>query len=338
MSILIGGPGSTGSSLLRTVLNRHPELYSGAELGFFNKEPVFTDWKRIRSHLLTQLGKRMTTHGWFPYAAHNLLHTDYGWSRTELDDLLRGSESVVEFAASFFERPLQHRNAKIWIEKTPSNAYCFQHFLNLFENGKVVHITRNPLDAVASMVNRGMTPYFAAGNWVYNNAAALSAAYDTRYHRITYETMVQDPEKTLHKLTDFIDISFHTEIFDPREDEENQPSGIASWTYARTGRIVNPKKSTFEISQKYIQNQIVTALSAFRIHPRHMKKYGFKQTKCNEVCEALGYEFRPEILLPAQIRFQQVRDISRRTFRLYATHWPNQPGSLCFINQTDPIN
>lgn len=332
MSILIGGPGSTGSSLLRTILNRHPDLFSGAELGLFNKAPVFTDWMRMRTRLLTRRGRRMSTRGWFPYASHNLLHADYGWSKAELGTVLGLSQSVIDFANRFFSRSLQARHADIWIEKTPSNAYCFPQFLEQCRTGKVIHITRNPLDAVASMVNRGMTPYFAAGNWVYNNAAALRVADAPRYHRMTYETLVQDPEQTLRGLTDFLGIGFQAEIFNPREEEKHESAGIEAWTYARTERIVNPTTGTFELSPESIQEQIVTALSAVRIHPGHVAQNRFNHRSCQEVCDAIGYTFRPGIRTPAAIRVQQIRDIARRTCRGYATHWPNQPGSLCFLD------
>jgi len=42
-SVLIGGSGSTGSSLLRTVFNRHAAVFSREELNFFNKEQYFSE-------------------------------------------------------------------------------------------------------------------------------------------------------------------------------------------------------------------------------------------------------------------------------------------------------
>ena len=39
--IIIGGSGSSGSSLLATILNRHPEVAVGPELSLFNKPVLY---------------------------------------------------------------------------------------------------------------------------------------------------------------------------------------------------------------------------------------------------------------------------------------------------------
>lgn len=333
MSILIGGPGSTGSSLLRTVLNRHPDIFSGAELGFFNKEPVFTHWPKVKTKLLSFPGRRMTTLGWFPYAAHNLLHPDYGWDRRELAALLHASETFPGFVEAFFQRPLGRTGASLWIEKTPSNAYCFRHFLAQFPQGRVIHVTRNPLDAVASMTNRGMSPYFAAGNWVYNNAAALTVADDPRYHLITYEQMVGDPENTLQKLTDFVGFAFDSSMMQPRQEEEKDVASIDTWTYASTDRIKRPEKSTFESSSEDRQAEILTALTLFRIHPSHVRKNGFKQKSAAEVSRKLGYKFTADTSRILKINKQYLKDVLKRTTRFYGTHLFNNPGSLASLKE-----
>ena len=53
-------------------------------------------------------------------------------------ELLKNSNSINEFTQVYFKRPIDKKNAKIWIEKTPSNAYSFTKFLDQYPNGKVV--------------------------------------------------------------------------------------------------------------------------------------------------------------------------------------------------------
>ena len=162
MSIIIGGSGSAGTTLLRVRLNSHPDLFSGTELNFLNKKLLFNDWNTFKS-LIMSSNKSIVTNGWFPYPGTNLLDDDFMWSANDLSDLIDSSKDIVSFTNSFFKPSLTYNNAKVWVEKTPSNAYCFEDFLKQFNNGKVLHAVRNPYDAVASLVSRGMSEFFAAG-------------------------------------------------------------------------------------------------------------------------------------------------------------------------------
>ena len=81
MAVLIGGSGSTGSSLLRTILNRHPLIFSGSELNFFNKKQLYYNWNKYKTRVLTKNNFYcLYTTGWFPYKSTALLAEDYYWT------------------------------------------------------------------------------------------------------------------------------------------------------------------------------------------------------------------------------------------------------------------
>ena len=66
MQVVMGGSGSTGSSLLKNILNRHPDIFSGEETEFFAKKMIkilesYLDFVNVRSVIIkycVKIGKR----------------------------------------------------------------------------------------------------------------------------------------------------------------------------------------------------------------------------------------------------------------------------------------
>lgn len=88
MTVLIGCAGSSGSTLLPTLLNRHPKLFSGPELNLLNKEQLFEDWEHWENRVFSFF-PFCSTRGWQVYRRSNLSDPAYGWSRREVRTLLR---------------------------------------------------------------------------------------------------------------------------------------------------------------------------------------------------------------------------------------------------------
>lgn len=329
MKILMGGSGSSGSTMLRSVFNRHPEIFSGAELNFFNKQQIFSEWEKCKPLLsVKRKVKPITTQGWFPYPNHNLLHEDYGWTHNELNNVLQDSESMEDFVDIFFKKPLQTHKKKIWIEKTPSNAYSFKHFLKTFPDGKVIHITRNPYDSVASLVKRKMSPFFATGIWVYNVSSALSARGLDHYLMIKYEDLITNPQDEIEKLFQDLSIDFYHDIL---ENKKQQTFGkVESWKYSPDQPIQKHKVSTFDTLDSELKDLITTSLSVFNISDKHMEKNDLEFRNCKEICDHLGYEFVPQVkeCYLKKLKKWMVVDFLKRSLLLYRTGWNNYPAKI----------
>jgi hypothetical protein len=319
--VLLGGAGSTGSSLLRTLLNRHPEIFSGEELSFFNKEQLFEDWVGFRPRIVSRVRRPLATRGWFPYPGHGLLHGDYAWRADELRELVLTSPSIESFAPAFFEKALARSGKTVWAEKTPSNAYSFRAFLRAFPSGKVVHTVRNPLDATASYVrSTGRHPYFASALWLYNSASALSVSGNPRYCAIKYEDLVSRPQQTLDALFAFLGIPLNQDLTQPSVGDTAVHTRNPGWRSDRTGPVQAPEQPAFESVDPTVQRQIVESLSALAISERHVRSKGLGHRTCVEVCQALGYDFTP--VRPNDRRplvREYIRDIVSRTILRYPT-------------------
>ncbi len=326
--ILIGGSGSTGSSLLRYILNRHPALFSGWETRLFIYPHLFKKWNRYKRHLISGgiFGIRST--GWSLRGSTELLHEDYGWQEQDLKTILSQSKSLQDFAQLFFEPCLKKNKARHWIEKTPQNACSFHEFLDNFPTGKVIQIHRNPYDVVASLLSRGIEIYDAVGYYVYYTSAASSLNGNDRYFQLGYKELVTRPEDILKALLEFIGVPFLREILEPSEAEINNPLKMKGWKYSQNSSIKSGSLGRFQKLNKEIQKEIIAYFNLFKISDLHQNKYNINYNNCRELCELLGYEYFETDTQPFLDNFLKNRrkDMLRRTLKLHPTHFLNYPG------------
>ena len=131
LPIIIGGCHRSGTSLVRRILNAHSEIYCGPEIKFFRDfyEDYFDDpLKHIR----------------FSSTARAMLSED------ALFELLGAAFiNIHEIAAA-------GAGKKRWADKNPENVKYLEQWEKLLgSNWVFVHVVRNPLDTIASMIDVG---------------------------------------------------------------------------------------------------------------------------------------------------------------------------------------
>ncbi len=291
MNIIIGCSGSTGSSLLKTILNRHSQILAGPETCLFAFPQVYDNWEKYQPTLLTKI----TTDGWVIRKGMDLLQPAYGWTQEALINTISNAPSFKSFVDAFFNTPLVANNKKYWIEKTPVNAYGFRSFLQVYATGKTIQIVRDPYDTVTSLMARGMNPYYAAGYYIYNTAIASSSNTNDRYYQLKYEDLVASPKTTLEKLFHFLEIPFEENIITAKHEQRKEPTTMAGWKHHETAAVQASSIGRFKELPTTQQLLIQTALHTFKIHPAYAEKYHIKYTTCQELCEVLGYDFLADV-------------------------------------------
>jgi hypothetical protein len=326
MSIIIGGSGSSGSTMLIRKLSTHPEVFSGDEIDFFNKEQLFEDWDRNKLKILPYF-PYFSTKGWQVYRRSALQREEYGWTKREIRKLLKSSSSINEFTKAYFERPVSRKKARLWIEKTPSNCYSFRHFLEQYPEGKVVHIVRNPLDSAASMYNKSPRVYYAVGTWLYNNAAALTVADSDRYHRVKYEDLVYNQDETFAKLCDFLGIDSAGLVLEIKGKTEKH---IESWSNSPFAKISTSSMGKFQKLSEDIKDEIYTAFDRFEVSEAHQKANNIVLSDFYSVASELGYETEifPKPELVKKLTSDLKKDKRVRTLKMYHTGGSYYPLSM----------
>ena len=176
--IFIVGCHSSGTTPLRLILDSHPNISCGPETRFL------TDF----AHL--------TRESWGPLSM-------YGFPKEYWH------EKVAQFFDSFKTDYATSRGKARWADKTPRYAMSLDYIVELFPTCQIVHVIRDGRDVVVS--HRHRRGYLAAVRAIEKWRRYIEAARAVgnglpagRYHEVRYEQLVNDTEKTLRDVLDFL--------------------------------------------------------------------------------------------------------------------------------------
>jgi len=287
----MGGSGSTGSSLLKNILNRNEEIFSGGETAFLSKRLVYDDWSKAKRRLQLRKRKGLRNFGFHIYNGTDMCTPEYLWDKDELDEAARMSKTMDNFCDVYFGKALELTGATTWIEKTPANSACFTSFLNHFQDGKAIHMVRNPYDTIASLCNRGFTLHYAVGVYLLNTASGLAARHiSDRCHIVKYEDLVRSPKETVAKVCRFLDVRFNPSMLESK-NENIADSQLEGWNYDETQNIGSKAVGRFKRLSDEQQTEILEAINLLSINDRGVDYYDLDISSIQEICEILGYEF-----------------------------------------------
>ena len=296
--IIIGGSGSSGSSLLATILNRHPEVAVGPELSLFNKPVLYeNDWDEFSKNLKKYIHKGSSTKGWFLYWKSMRKIEEYGWEIESLIKMSLSCKNNVEFVDNFFDKFLKNNNKTIWAEKTPSNSYYFKSFLKLYPQGRIIHIYRDYKDVVASFQKRGMTAYYSSMLYLYNTASALSCRASKNYYELSYEDLVKNPSDSIKAICDFLNLKYDESMLS--SNNENVSRKLRSWNNDPSSKISTSSigKGRTDLS-KY--NYFV--FDHIRISKSHLIKHNLNFDNMKDVVKLINYNYQKKSY-PTHLRF-----------------------------------
>ena len=286
--IIIGGSGSSGSTLLATIINRHPDISIGPELSLFNKPALYNEpYHLFSKNLESYMVKGTSTRGWFLYWKTLRELKKYGWDKNELIKMSYKCKNNIEFIDNFFNRYLEENDSSIWAEKTPSNSYYFQSFLKLYPNGRIIHIYRDYRDVVSSLKKRGMNSYYASMLYLYNTSTALGCRKQENYYELSYEELVTDPSRTINDLCKFLKVPYDKKMI--KESKGKNVNQIKSWRNNPSGEI---KSNSIKVKNRILTNYDYFVFNHIRISTIYKKNFNLDIDSIKKVNDILGYDYR----------------------------------------------
>lgn len=217
MPIIVGAPRS-GTTLLRMMLDAHPQLAIPPETGFLTA--VAADTSR------ETLFRTLTD---FPPGEP--AWNDFGLSKDMLWEALRGTVdfSSADGVRAFYQLYAQRFNKSRYGDKTPS--YC-KHMLeiqSLLPEAAFIHIIRDGRDAAMSLrplwFSPGQDVATLARYWKFHiEKARVDSTLCNKYLEVRYERLVTDPSGTLASICGFLDLDFDRQML---QFFENAPSRLA---------------------------------------------------------------------------------------------------------------
>jgi len=237
--IAIGGCGSSGTTLLRRILDTHPEIACGKEMSVFDR-PITYDLPINELHARFKAQRFEDFDCGVPYriawpdgttyfGLKRGNHGDYYHTPDHVHALLNRADTSREFWHLYFYSYAQKQGKRNWAEKTPNNIFFADRFLDFFPRGRFINMIRDGRDVCLSLMHRrDFSPQSAAERWRLSIQAGQRVAHRDRVYTLRYEDLVTHPEATVQDLMAWLEISFTPSMlhFAEKTAEENQ------WGYA----------------------------------------------------------------------------------------------------------
>lgn len=218
--IIIGGCGSSGTTLLRKMLNAHPNIACGPEMSVFDR-PIIYEIDKTRLHNLWRnqdldvLDKgclfllRVTSNlSYFGLRyGGNMRHYH---QPEQVDEWFKEAADVGSFFNLFFSNFAQKQKKGQWAEKTPNNIFCAEQVLDMYPDAYFINVVRDGRDVVLSLCDRmeGNVFFIVIIRWLASIEAGMRLMGHERFYTVRYEDLVLQTRPTLEKLCNYIRVDY----------------------------------------------------------------------------------------------------------------------------------
>ncbi len=208
------------------LLGRHPAIVSGGELAVFDKpELLRASDKEYRARIGKWLAEGLPVP--FVGGSRQIFRDleEYPWTRDEVEELACSVSTVRELLDALYARSLKAKGAVRWLEKTPSNIYCFDAIRRLYPEAKLIHIVRDGRDAVVSYNRREPSAFRAVARWYCATVAGIQWRGHPDYLEVRYEELVTQPVRVLRMICGFLEEPYAEEMLRPGAPYLRGPGG-----------------------------------------------------------------------------------------------------------------
>jgi hypothetical protein len=213
--VVIGGCARSGTTLMRVMLDSHPNIYCGPESGLLYFKTLTS--KRIRR--LSQV---------------------FEINEKEVRTLAKQSDSFPKFIEVFFNVLKERAEKPRWGDKTPQNVLHIHRIFRIFPKSRFIHMIRDGRDVSCSLrtfpqfkIVDGQRIELDTHNpleacikrWVHDVQIGMRWRGDPRYIEVRYEDLVEHIEGTAKRILEFLEepwsenvTQFHKVQSESRED------------------------------------------------------------------------------------------------------------------------
>jgi Sulfotransferase family len=207
--VVVLGVSRSGTTLLKQMLDHHPELAIPTESYFI---PLL--WDRH--------GEQPRREAFVSDIARLARVREWGVDATEVGARLGERPSFAEAIQSIYRVYAESRGKSRFGDKTPAYMQRLQLLERAFPGAHYVHLIRDGRDAALSFVGLRRRPRFnwarprtptgfaAQWRWELRTARAFGSREAAgRYHELQYERLVAEPEPALREVCTFLGLEFH---------------------------------------------------------------------------------------------------------------------------------
>jgi hypothetical protein len=207
--VFVAGPDRSGTTLMFALLSSHPDLSMVRRTNMFRYfYGRYGDLARPEN--LDRCLRDMTR-----YRRMRHLHPDPERIRREF---LEGAPTYGRLFALFHMHHAQRVGRPRWGDKSLHTEHHADEVFAAFPDARIVHMVRDPRDRYASVRKRNGRDLSRVGaataRWLMSTRAGRrnAARYPGRYLVVRYEDLVRDPESTVRRVCEHIDVAYTPDV------------------------------------------------------------------------------------------------------------------------------
>ncbi|MGH8596755.1 MAG: sulfotransferase family protein [Gammaproteobacteria bacterium] len=282
--LFILGSQRSGTTMLRLMVNNHPEIAVPHESAFITE--MFD-----RLHEFGDLAEYANRHKLLQAIEATTLVQRGGHIRDREQILQRPISSYPEFVAAIFEQYALALGKRRWADKTPFYTDKIDTLCRLFPRAQFVHLVRDGRDVALSQRQISWLPsrvHQIAEEWRWKTTICHkvgSSLAPDRYLLLHFEELVGDPQRCLRTLCDFINVEFAPQMLDYHQTAATVvPQESLQWhrnsVKAPMQEKVGEWKRRMPKSDRTIFEQIAgDALSTFGYEREHLRSSWVSRAK-----------------------------------------------------------
>jgi hypothetical protein len=172
---------------------------------------------------------------------------------------------------------------KKWLcEKTPSHVYNINRIFQLINNPKIIVITRDGRDVIASLFKRFDNFDICVDRWIDDNIEWFNSNYKEYFHIFKYEKFVKNPEKELQDICFYIGESYDSNMLNYQKSKIELPENIfdskIDGDNHSTLRLYQINQDLYDGSKRYIKDLTENQLDKLMLNDKFidvMKKLNY---------------------------------------------------------------
>ena len=215
---VIVGVARSGTTLLRMMLDSHPELAIPPETHFLPALRALQGRQDLKGSEQNQTLREE----FLNVVTHSLNWQEFGIDEEELREATNGGNSfgVSKGIRKLYQLYAKARHKSRWGDKTPPYVTHLRGIHALLPEARFVHIIRDGRDVALSL--RGLWFDAAGGNledqaanWLWRiREARQQAAFCPHYLEVRYEHLLENPAQVLKRICEFIALDYSPEMLE----------------------------------------------------------------------------------------------------------------------------
>jgi hypothetical protein len=277
------GVGRSGTTLLRLMLDAHPELTIPPETHFAPQLIRAAGKRRASAEGLTEIIASQRQWGDFGLDEARLRE------RIAAHDPLDAGGALRAFYGLYAERVGKPR----WGDKTPIYVEHMREIASVLPEARFIHLIRDGRDVALSRIRRALEEPppvdRIAKSWCRRiRDARKQARRLPHYLELRYEDLVTDTEPTLRRVCEFVELPYDTAMLDYHQRAAERLGEMAGDLPARGGKAHRPGSERLAAHALASEPPREERIAAWRDGMRPEDVSAF-EAEASELLDELGY-------------------------------------------------